>query len=294
MFENLIAIAFDSSIDFSIDNGTERLCKKFAPRRASLWLSSHKRHFDVLVFLVLAFSFLGMGMASPAVAAVDQVSVQGGVFTPLWGSAKKPVTVKNFNMDRYPVTNADFLRFVRENPEWQVGLVKKLFSDTTYLAHWKGPLELGDKALPEGPVVNVSWFAAKAYCQSEGRRLPTVNEWEYIASRPIAGVEVKKLILDWYSRLTPEVLPSVHSGLKNSSGVVALHGLIWEWNLDFNSAMVTGESRADGSLDKSLFCGSGSSGAADAGDYAAFMRFGFRSSLKARYAIGNLGFRCVQ
>jgi len=57
--------------------------------------------------------------------------------------------------------------------------------------------------------------------------------------------------------------------------------------------LVTGESRADASLDRRFFCGSGAVGASDFEDYAAFMRYAFRSSLEARYDVGNLGFRGV-
>ena len=77
------------------------------------------------------------------------------------------------------------------------------------------------------------------------------------------------------------------STFRNVHGVSDLHGLIWEWTLDFNSSLVTGESRADGSLDRSLYCGSGAAGAADFEDYAAFMRYAFRSSLEARNGVGN-------
>lgn len=62
----------------------------------------------------------------------------------------------------------------------------------------------------------------------------------------------------------------------------------------FNTAFVTGESRGDTALEKSMFCGSGAVGAADPSDYAAFMRFGFRSSLKGNFTVANLGFRCVK
>jgi formylglycine-generating enzyme required for sulfatase activity len=227
-------------------------------------------------------------------ATAGQVAIKGGVFTPLYGSAKKPVKVSSFLMDVAPVTNAEFLKFVNSHPEWSKPLVSPLFAEADYLQHWASPTEFGSTAIPDGPVVNISWFAAKSYCDARGMRLPTVNEWEYVASRPIPGADVRKVILDWYSVPTPDVLPAVKSGLKNSSGVISLHGLIWEWTLDFNSAMVTGESRADGSLDKSLFCGAGSASAADKSDYAAFLRFGFRSSLKAKYAVNNLGFRCVK
>ena len=81
---------------------------------------------------------------------------------------------------------------------------------------------------------------------------------------------------------------------QNQFGVWDVHGLIWEWTEDFNSAFVTGESRGDSALEKSMFCGSGAVGSTNPSDYAAFMRFGFRSSLKGNYTVGNLGFRCVK
>ena len=58
--------------------------------------------------------------------------------------------------------------------------------------------------------------------------------------------------------------------------------------------MVTGDSRGDTGLDRQLFCGSGAQGAKDRSDFPAFMRFAYRSSLKAGYTVHNLGFRCAQ
>lgn len=222
------------------------------------------------------------------------ILVPGGAFTPLYGTNKTPVNLSDFYLDDRPVTNLEFLQFIRIHPEWSRSHVKKIFVDKNYLSHWKADLQLGANSQMEGPVVFVSWYAAKSFCESEGKRLPSVNEWEFVASRPIPGQDVRKIILNWYSVPTPEVLPKVTSGFKNSLGIYSMHGLIWEWTSDFNSTMITGESRADGSLDKTLFCGSGSSNAADKLDYAAFLRFGFRSSLKAPYAIANLGFRCAK
>jgi formylglycine-generating enzyme required for sulfatase activity len=70
---------------------------------------------------------------------------------------------------------------------------------------------------------------------------------------------------------------------------------VWEWVLDFNTAMVTGDSRADsGGLDRGFFCGAGAQAARDVADYPAFMRLGFRSSLSANYCVHNLGFRCAK
>ena len=69
---------------------------------------------------------------------------------------------------------------------------------------------------------------------------------------------------------------------------------MWEWVDDFNTAMVTGESRGDSALDRDLFCGAGSLGVNDPNDYAAFMRFALRSSLKANNTTTALGFRCAR
>lgn len=147
------------------------------------------------------------------------------------------------------------------------------------------------------PVVQVSWFAARAYCAAASKRLPMLSEWELVGAADERRKDASKdpafldRLRDWYSRPTPEVLPAVGLGPANAWGVQDMHGLIWEWTLDFNSALVSGESRGDASLEKSLFCGGGASNAADFSDYAAFMRFAFRSSLEARYCIANLGFR---
>ena len=84
------------------------------------------------------------------------------------------------------------------------------------------------------------------------------------------------------------------STFKNYWGVYDLHGLVWEWTLDFNSVMVTGESRKGSTGDNNMFCGAAAVGATDLMNYAAFMRYAFRGSVKANYAIKNLGFRCVQ
>lgn len=227
--------------------------------------------------------------------------IPAGSYKPFFSDSNNTkVVVKSFYVDQYPVTNEEFLEYVIKNPRWRKSKAKRIFADSNYLSHWKSDLELGGNVNPKSPVTNISWFAAKAYAASVGKRLPTVAEWEYIGRASatkadgIKDSEYKNTILRWYSSPNAKGLQPVGKSKPNYYHVYDLHGLIWEWALDFNTALVTGESRGNANLDRNLFCGSGAVGSSDFSDYAAFMRYGFRSSLQASYAIHNLGFRCVK
>src|SRR5690606_876075 len=89
--------------------------------------------------------------------------------------------VEDFLLDERPVTNEEFLLFVKKNPKWKRSNVKAVFADETYLKDWQDDETLPKDAHPEAAVTFVSWFAAKAYAKSAGKRLPTLDEWEYVA-----------------------------------------------------------------------------------------------------------------
>lgn len=227
------------------------------------------------------------------------VRILGDRYIPLYGRDSTVVVVKDFDLDVYPVSNADFVDFVKKQPRWQKSKVKALFADASYLKNWKNDLELKDSEKPNSPVTYVSWFAAKAYCECQGKRLPTMDEWEYaaMADATVKDARIKKSyneqILAWYEAPRSNE-NEIGQNPKNYWGVQDLHGLVWEWTLDFNSIFLTGESRKDQGEDNNLFCGSASIGSSDLMNYAAFMRYAFRGSVKANYAIKNLGFRCAK
>lgn len=237
---------------------------------------------------------LGLFLTTPCLAA-EMKLVPGGEYPSPLDKSKK-IKISEFSIDEVPVTNKDFHLFIRQNPAWAKGRVKVIFADKNYLEHWLNATVSSKKEFDAVPVVNVSWFAAKAYCEWQNKRLPTVEEWEYLAQfgpEDKSG-DVTKVILEWYSKPTPEKLPPIKSTFRNKFGVWDVHGLVWEWNEDFNTTFVTGESRGDSALEKAMFCGAGAVGVANPSDYALFMRFGFRSSLRANYTVGNLGFRCAK
>ncbi len=236
----------------------------------------------------------------PPQAHQDMVLVQGAEFEPTiaLGADSAKVRIESFWLDRDPVSNRDFLGFVTTHPEWQRGRISSLFAEPTYLEHWSSATSLGPSAGPKQPVVRVSWFAAKAYCEARGARLPSELEWEYASAASETQRDARKLpawqsaILGWYAKPASQ-LGDVGAGKPNVWGVRDLHGLVWEWVLDFNTMLATGDSRG-GPADQQTFCGAGAIGAGDRQDYAAFMRLAFFTSLQARYATPSLGFRCAK
>ena len=251
--------------------------------------------------LVLGILFAGL-LSIHAATPSGMVKIPAGVYRPLFRTKTdlKEVPVKSFYLDALPVTVGDFLQFVRANPRWQRSRVKPIFADESYLRNWSGDLDPGTNLASNQPVTYISWFAARAYAQWKGKRLPTVAEWEYAASASPARADgandaaFKRQILRWYSTPAPAQLPAVGRTPANFFGVRDLHGLVWEWVLDFNTAMVAGDSRGDSGLDRDRFCGAGAVGATDVDNFPAFMRYGFRSSLQANYCVHNLGFRCAK
>jgi formylglycine-generating enzyme len=251
--------------------------------------------------LLSALAFVSAEASEPVVVT-NMIRIPAGYYVLPFREPNDPkqVTVTEFLLDARPVTNADFLEFVKANPNWQKSQVKRLFADENYLGDWAGDLEIGTKVHTNAPVTRVSWFAARAYARWSGKRLPTTAEWEYVAQAdektPNASENpaFRARLQSLYLTLTPDQLRPVGTQSANYFGAYDLHGLVWEWVADFSTAMVTGDARGDTGLDRLLFCGGGGLAAKDQLDFPTFMRFAFRSSLKASYTVPNLGFRCAK
>ncbi len=232
-------------------------------------------------------------------ASVKMVLIPGGGYKPFYGSDTDYVKVHPFLLDERPVTNGEFLHFVRLNPSWRKSAVKRIFTDSTYLRDWPSDLSLPTGADPGAPVCYVSWFAAKAFAQSVDKRLPTLDEWEFVAMSDETTANARSKasysdhIVTQYMLKDKQYLP-VKRSQPNYWGVYNMFDRVWEWTDDFNSVLTTADSRTGQYDDKGLFCAASATSATDVLNYAAFMRFGFRTSLKANYTVSNLGFRCAK
>jgi len=251
---------------------------------------------------VSALLLLALPVAGLAAAAGLFAPLPGGTFKSAlqYEDAKGGVRIAPFALMRKPVTNADFLAFVKTHPQWQRDRVARVFAEPRYLSHWQGPTELGPKAEPGQPVTWVSWFAANAYCESIGTRLPTWSEWEYAAAADETRKDARKdpawreRILTWYSRPSNQALPRAGLQAPNAWGVQDMHGLVWEWTDDYSSLLVSGDNRNQGDADKTKFCGAGALSMDDRENYAVLMRVAMLSSLEGSDATANLGFRCAR
>ena len=217
-----------------------------------------------------------------------------------------------FYMDKYEVTNAQFQDFVNANPSWQKDNIEDRFHDGEYLYDWTGNNYPSGKA--DHPVVQVSWYAAMAYAEWAGKRLPTEAEWEYVARGGLAGQRYP-----WGNTITPadanydghvDDTTPVGQYAANGYGLYDMAGNVWEWCLDaydddFYAASRNSRNPISGARTiqwilnnftsiptNTLRVLRGGSWAVNATGLRVASRFMFTPTLTL--PIGDVGFRCVR
>lgn len=271
------------------------------------------------VFVIICAVILNLGLAScsespkshQSTSVVDHqlefissskkmMKIDSGSYRAFIGKdSGRIVKVPTFYLDESPITNAEYLQFLKANPQWAKSKVKRLYADSTYLQHWKSDFEIPENLSPNAPVTNVSWFAAREYAKSVGKRLPTIDEWEFVAladrktKNASKKPEFTDFILKSYQK-KDKAKQVVAQDSANYYGVHNMYGMVWEWTFDFNSVMMSGESRKDNATNDNLFCAGAAVTSSDLRNYAAFVRYALRGSLKADYCLNNLGFRCAK
>ena len=150
------------------------------------------------------------------------------------------VYVDAFYMDTYEVTNAQFKAFINANPQWRKDRIRfpDKYDNGNYLLHWSG------NSYPSGegnhPVVFVSWYAAMAYAQWAGKRLPTEAEWEKAARGGLVdekypwgySIDASKANYGKSIRSPTPLTTPVGNYAPNGYGLYDMAGNVWEWCLD--------------------------------------------------------------
>ncbi|MDE0017854.1 MAG: formylglycine-generating enzyme family protein [Candidatus Poribacteria bacterium] len=133
-----------------------------------------------------------------------------------------------FYMDKYETTNAQYKEFIDANPQWQKNRIPKKYHDGDYLKHWNGNDYPPDKG--NHPVVYVSWYAAMAYAEWRGKRLPTEAEWERAARSSWHWRAINADTAN-YGENVGDTTPVGMYPL-DASGLYDMAGNVWEWCLD--------------------------------------------------------------
>jgi iron(II)-dependent oxidoreductase len=129
------------------------------------------------------------------------------------------VTLKAYKIDKYPVTNAQYARFV---------------AATGYRA----PLHWADGKIPPGlklhPVTMVSWNDAQAYAKWAGKRLPTEAEWERAARgtdgrRWPWGNKMDPSRLNTYAQVGSTTDVTAYPSGASPDGVMDMAGNVSDW-----------------------------------------------------------------
>ena len=154
---------------------------------------------------------------------------------------QREVYMSAYLIDKYPVTNAEYKKFIESGGYKQ----RDLWSDAgwDYVQRSK-PLDsdVVNSAMDgedDCPVVNVSWYEAEAFARYAGKRLPTEAEWEKAARGTDGriypwGNEFDKAKLNCAESRIEKPTP-VTRYLRGQSvyGCFDMAGNVWEWTADW-------------------------------------------------------------
>jgi formylglycine-generating enzyme required for sulfatase activity len=200
---------------------------------------------------------------------IEWVEIPAGEF--LYGDNKKMQRIPQpFMIGKYPVTQAQYKKFLDENPGYPTP------------SDWDQKKRIYPTGKEHHPVVNVSWNDAQAFCQWANCRLPTEEEWE----RAARGTDGR--IYPWGNEEPDPSRANFNQNIKDTTpvgkysprgdspgGCADMAGNVWEWTAS--------------KYDANRYVLRGGSWINDAN----ILRVAYRYSVDPSGRYNSIGFRCA-
>lgn len=212
-----------SKVTYDIDDMHDRI------RAAGEDVTLHERH-EANTAVIAPYSLAEVLALLPADewAEIETlITIPAGEFmmgsdrarTSLQNKPKHKKYLQEYRIDKYPVTNIQFARFMAE-------------------ANYRPPLDWPEGRFQSGvakhPVTMVSWYDASNYCTWSGKRLPTEAEWEKAARgedgrRWPWGEQMNPSYLNTYYGVGSASDVTVYPEGSSPYGVMDMAGNVFEW-----------------------------------------------------------------
>lgn len=199
------------------------------------------------------------------VAVRECIDRDGGLCQAEFGQDSYPehaVTLDTYQIEELPVTNRQYVNFLNwMGPNSHLnGCFNQRCVDTTATQEFSQLVfdsqnyDTGTPIFDTFPVVGVTWFGARAYCEALGRRLPTEAEWERAARGPQGNLypwgNEWEPTLARNSRSEENVIGAIEVGAIpgniTSEGVRDMAGNVAEWVADWYSRTYYSQPEASG------------------------------------------------
>ncbi len=181
----------------------------------------------------------------------DMVLVEGGSFVmgkngSQFASPEHRVSLSDFHISKYEVTNAQYARFLNEYVKDRTSGGNNIDS-IDFFVNWNGveglKIEDGNIKVVFGyenrPAAWITWYGAKAFCDFYGLSLPTEAQWEFAArggnkseGYTYAGSYYIDEVADYFGNNGIST-STVTDNKPNELGLHNMSGNLWEWCQDW-------------------------------------------------------------